>query len=123
MGFWGGFPQLLVSCFKGWTYRSEFQLINRMISGKQLVFAAHPVPSVLCDRPNWSQSSPRMAPICLVSRPIEKTQGVDRRMRLLGVLVLSIALLLVSSLLIGRSNGEQPGFFQHIQDMRIRSGE
>ena len=44
-------------------------------------------------------------------------------MRLLGVLVLSIALLLVSSLLIDRSAGEQSGFFQRIQDMRIRSGE
>ena len=44
-------------------------------------------------------------------------------MRLLGVLVLSIALLLVSSLLIDRSAGEQSGFLQRIQDMRIRSGE
>lgn len=44
-------------------------------------------------------------------------------MRLLGVLVLSIALLLVSSLLIDRSAGKQSGFFQRIQDMRIRSGE
>jgi len=44
-------------------------------------------------------------------------------MRLLGVLMLSMGLLLVSSLLIDRSSGEQTGFFQHIQDMRIRSGE
>jgi len=53
----------------------------------------------------------------------KRQEGGDRRMRLLGVLVLSIALLLVSSLLIDRSAGEQSGFFQRIQDMRIRSGE
>ncbi len=44
-------------------------------------------------------------------------------MRLLGVLMLSIGLLLVSSLLIDRSNGEQSGFFQRIQDARIQNGE
>jgi hypothetical protein len=55
--------------------------------------------------------------------PSQIRRGVSGRMRLLGVLMLSIGLLLVSSLLIDRSSGEQTGFFQHIQDMRIRSGE
>ncbi|MGB1161954.1 MAG: hypothetical protein ACPG40_12135 [Alphaproteobacteria bacterium] len=44
-------------------------------------------------------------------------------MRLIGVLLLAIGVLLVSSLLIDRTSNEEFGFFQRLRDLRIRHGE
>jgi len=124
VGFWAGFPQQLVSCFKVWAYHSEFQLIDAGTFRKTAGF--YPPEPPVCSV--WHAKLATIQPsngtnMSVIYLHRKRQVGGDRRMSLLGVLVLSLALLLVSSLLIDRSAGEQSGFFQRIQDMRIRSGE
>jgi hypothetical protein len=53
--------------------------------------------------------------------PTLNTAEID--VRLIGVLLLAIGVLLVSSLLIDRTSNEEFGFFQRLRDLRIRHGE
>ena len=49
--------------------------------------------------------------------------GIDLDVRLLGVLVLAIGVLLVSSLLIERTSNQEFGFFPRLRDLRIQNGD